>query len=286
MSEKSWAASPLHDVNQIDQILLTLEDSAPVSLIATFKMATCNSEDQAKTVLNQAELKDFDYIPVVSSESVVGVISRNDIQKPEGTVQQNMQPLHESILISADSSLLSFVAEVDVSPVRLVLKGRKIAGIVTISDIQKLAARPLLFMLITSVELLLAEWLRRNYPDDQIWLSRLSESRQEKINSKWKNLLENNLAVDRITTTDFCDKRDAYLKLNKFPPGDKKPTERGLKAIENLRDSIAHAGDYALTPKKAETVAETVRQAKEIIQTLQKELHLLSISRVSNSDLK
>ena len=286
MTNGCWAASPLHDVNHLSQTLLTLENSAPVALIATFNVATCNINDAAEAVLATSALKDFDYIPVVSAESIVGVVSRNEVENPKGPVRETMQSLHESILISADASLLSFVAEVDTSPVRLVLEGSKITGIVTISDIQKLATRPLLFMLITSVELLLAEWIRQKLPDETVWLGKLSEGRRSKIKAKWEKLQENNLAINHITTTDFCDKRDIFLRFGTFAEGKKSETKNQLKAIEQLRDSIAHAGDYALTPDNAKKVAETVRGAKEIITTLQAELEFSPAVQSFNLDSK
>jgi len=61
------------------------------------------------------------------------------------------------------------------------------------------------------------------------------------------------------------------LKLDAFPDN-KKLRERQLKDVEKLRDTVAHAGDYALTPENARKVAQTVREALEIITFLEKSL--------------
>ncbi len=61
------------------------------------------------------------------------------------------------------------------------------------------------------------------------------------------------------------------LKLGAFP-GQKNAVEKKLRAIESLRNSVAHAGDYALTPEKAKEVAQTVHWARELIHMIQAKL--------------
>lgn len=66
------------------------------------------------------------------------------------------------MLISADSGILTYIERADEHEhtCRLVLYGDRLEGIVTLSDLQKLAVRPALFMLVTHVELLMARWIR------------------------------------------------------------------------------------------------------------------------------
>lgn len=266
-SDSNWASKPLSE--DVTQILAALENGMPVTLIATSDLKTCKADDRVEEVLRDQELQDFDYIPVRDKTgSITGVLVHQEALYAEGFVKEVMQQIHPSFLISADESLLSFVAEADDTPFCLVVKGRKISGIVTLSDLQKLPVRPALFMLITSVELLLAEWLRKNYPNEQDWLCKISEGRRSKIEEKWNRLKKSNLAIDRISTTDFCDKREAVLKLKLFSISKNADKEK-LEAIEKLRDSVAHAGDYALTPENAKEIAQTVRWARELIHMLQ-----------------
>jgi hypothetical protein len=72
------------------------------------------------------------------------------------TAEGAMLPLDQSILITSGSSVLGYIEEAKESPCRLVLRNTQIAGIVTISDLQKLAVRPALFVLVTHLELLMA----------------------------------------------------------------------------------------------------------------------------------
>ena len=268
-SLSTWADTSIS--GRVSHLLSALESGITVSLIATFDLQTCAASDKVADVLNRRDLEPFDYIPVTDNQSIVGILVRQECKEGFDVVQEVMEKLHESILISADASLLSFVAEADRTPFCLVLQGRKITGLVTLSDLQKLPVRPMLFSLITCVELLLAEWLRQKYPNEQDWLAQLSEGRRKKVDEKWQGLQDNDMAIDRITTTEFGDKRDAALKLGAFPDS-KKLRECQLNAIEKLRNSVAHSGDYALTSENAKKVAQTVRDALEIITFLEESL--------------
>ncbi|MBD2075494.1 hypothetical protein H6F86_16645 [Phormidium sp. FACHB-592] len=265
-----WASNSIN--GDVTQILPALEEGIPITLITSFDLITCELDDPMEEVLSRSDLQGFDYIPVRDeSESVVGVLVHQDALKPNEPVRAVMRQLHPSMLISADASLLSFVAEVDQTPFCLVVRGREIAGIVTLSDLQKLPVRPVLFMLITSVELLLAEWLRQNYPNEEDWLCKVEPNRRPRIEKKWQDLQKSNMAIDRISTTDFRDKRDAALNLGAFS-GLENEAKRKLEAIGKLRNSVAHAGDYALTPTTAKDVAQTVRWARELIHMLQSQI--------------
>jgi hypothetical protein len=52
--------------------------------------------------------------------------------------------------------VLAYLEEADRHPCRLVMRGTRIAGIITILDIQQLPVRPALFLLVTHLELLMA----------------------------------------------------------------------------------------------------------------------------------
>lgn len=267
----SALTKPTSHHDHVEPVFSSLESGIPVSLIATFKPLTCDEDDLVSDVLSNPQLQDFDYIPVKASDSIVGVLIREAVQDSHLTAGQAMKPLHESMLIASEDGLLSFVREADSSPFRLVLQKLKINGIVTLSDLQKLAVRPVLFSLVTTIELLMAQWLRQNCADDEMWLSRLSDDRRQLVEDKWQKYQQRNMAIDRITTTEFGDKARAVLALGGFP-GSKKSLKKRLEAIRELRDSVAHAGDFALTTEEAQSVAQKVRWAEELIETLQRSL--------------
>lgn len=257
--------------HSVIQQILNLDFGIKVAAIATFNVKTCAIDDELVEVLENPDFQRFDYIPVAQQAQIVGLLHRDKVPQNrdhKALVKEYMEFLNESILISAEASLLSYLAIADTSPCCLVLQGRKITGIVTISDLQKLPVRPVLFTLVTTVELLLAEWLRHHCPSDQDWINSLKDNRRQKIEAQWSKLQKGNLAIDRITAAEFCDKRDACLKLGAFPHH-KNQIKDQLERIEKLRNSVAHAGDYAITLENAQKVSETIRFALALIHQLQ-----------------
>ena len=189
-----------------------------------------------------------------------------------------MDPLTDSNLMSADAGILAFVATADSSPCRLLVDGDRVDAIVTLSDLQKLPVRPAVFLLITHLELLMARFIRANWHDSSDWLSLLTDGRREQIERNWNELEKNELAIDKIAVTQFCDKRTIILGAGKLLPNNVtvKEAEKALKAIESLRNSIAHAGDYAATRENAMSMAQTTRLARKWIDWIRDRLDRLN----------
>lgn len=272
MTITPWASQPLD--GGVNQALSALEAGMHVALIATFDLKTCKVSDTVEEVLTCSELQAFDYIPVRDRDNIVGVLHRpcQGEKQTVGLVREAMQSLDESMLIPANASLLSFVEYADKIPYRLVTNGQQIIGIVTLSDLQKFAVRPVLFSLITAVELLLAEWVRQKYPDEKDWLATLSEGRSKLIEQRWLEWSPGNMAMDKLSVSEFCDKRELALDLGAF--SNKSAARKKLKYVEWLRHAVMHSGDYALSPENAQLIACTVRFARELIQMLQDSLEI------------
>ena len=73
--------------------------------------------------------------------------------------------------------------------------------------------------------------------------------------------------VDKLLFTQFADKAELLKHLN--PTGLHRPAlERQLKDVQNLRDSLAHANEYAASPDQAKHVCDLVRK----LVTMRREL--------------
>jgi CBS domain-containing protein len=263
--QRAWSSGAFD--GDTDRALTALESSMTVSLIATFDLLTCEFGDRLENVRARVDLQPFDHVPVREDGCIVGILNQREIPADAVLVRDAMTRLHESILISADASLLTFLEGADRHPCRLVLRGTRVEGIVTLSDIQKLAVRPVLFASVTQVELLLAHWIRVHATEAE-WIAKLSEKRRDDVEDKWTKYNRADLAIDRLACTEFCDKRCIALKLGAF--ASRGAAERNLKLIEQVRNSVAHAGDYALTADTAREVARMVRAARSVIQELRK----------------
>lgn len=277
LSRSGWARHPL--AVRFDDLVASLERGASVELIASCEpqLVYAAPSQLLDAILDDPAFAEFDSLPVRENDKVVGVLRRGELlaarprQGKAGvhpTVGDYMVALDESILISAETGLLTFIADADRWPCRLLIKGTRIIGIVTIADLQKLPVRPVLFVLVTYVELLILEVLRARFGGDDVWMGALNPDRRGRVENKWRKLRNGNLAIDKLTATEFGDKVDVLLRTVRFPDIPPGPARRELVWIEELRNSVTHAGDYALTPANARKTVETVRAARLWIDRL------------------
>jgi hypothetical protein len=174
--------------------------------------------------------------------------------------------LRGDLIISADAGILSYIEDADERPCRLVLSGSRLDGIVTLSDLQRLPVRPAIFLLITHLELLMSDWIREHSQSEQEWLELLKDGRPKEIEKQWKKLQVNDLAIDKLTATHFSDKYKLVVELGTFE--DTGRSENELYRIKELRNRVAHAGDYALTQETARETIEVVGLARKWIRLL------------------
>lgn len=220
-----------------------LETGLTVRHITTYALETCEADADVVEVLNDPRMQSFDCIPVRANGVIIGCVWRSSCRA--GRVSEYVQPLTESLLVSAYLPLTQFIPIIAETSHRLVLHGASIRGIVTWSDLQKLPVRLFAFSLITHLEMVMAQTIRARFTHDEEWLQMISPGRRQHIEEKRQALQRKNLEPPLIELTDFCDKRDILAK--RLKPGKQFLAE--LKAIEALRNTTAHAGSYAESPE-------------------------------------
>jgi hypothetical protein len=234
-------------------------------------------DEQLSVVCDRHRHDSFDHLPVISaspyrSESIVGVLHLGALQADGeciGTVCDRMEPLCEGHLIGADASILTFVRHADDSPFRLVVSGREITGLVSISDLQRLPVRAALFAMVTHLEMVMADAILRRLPHSDGWMSLLSNGRRKKVDEQIKKVKSGDTFVDPALSTQLCDKVTIVRKMG-GPVGsgawDAKLFQSDMKNIQELRDSLAHANDYATTRETARSLCQYVRAMDMWIQ--------------------
>jgi hypothetical protein len=271
-----WAADPLSD--RSIAAIEAIEKAITVDLIATFEpqLKCCAASDTIVSLLADSNYAPYDYLPVRSDDRIVGLLRLDKFRgapiDPGLTTDGAMCPLDQSILITSGSSVLRYIEEAEASQCRLVLRHTQIDGIVTISDLHKLAVRPALFTLVTHLELLMAAAIRarfRNRPEDD-WLVLLGD-RRERVEQEWQKLKAGGLEIDRIAATQFADKRKILVKSGLIQCS-RSRAEREFRSIEDLRNGLAHANNYASTRKSACKTIAAVSLARKWIAALQEVL--------------
>ncbi|MEO8953486.1 MAG: CBS domain-containing protein, partial [Ktedonobacteraceae bacterium] len=147
-----------------DTTMMGLETGLQVQHIATLEreLRTCSIDDSRDCValFADSQFEDFDQIPIRKEHSIVGVITKGC----EGSIQNCLHPLDESMLISAQEPLKQIIELMEWPPsYRLVLQGGSIRGIVTRSDLLKLPVRLFAFTCVTHLELLMIDATRMKY---------------------------------------------------------------------------------------------------------------------------
>jgi hypothetical protein len=269
MNKMGWGSDPL----SVDAAtaFASMEAYATVRLISTFEpnLIFCKEDDQVHKICECDRYRSFDYLPVKRGDRIIGLLSvanlGSNLCLGSDAVTKHMKKIDDRILISSEAGVLSFIEQAEEFPCRLVLSGMELDGIVTLADLQKLPVRPSIFFLITHLELLMTNLLRSRFKDDS-WLKFLQANRQHKIEDKWRMLKIDNMEIDRVLATEFCDKREAILKSG-FRLQDIAPNqaEKQLKEVEELRNHLAHAGDIASTKAKALQTVSGVRSARQWI---------------------
>lgn len=264
--------------------LSAYQESLPVKLIATARsdFQTCRMDEQLSVVCDRNRHDRFDYLPVISdrphrSASIVGVLPLGALQADGGSagaVCDHMEPLGEGHLIGADASILTFVRHADESPFRLVVSGREITGLVSISDLQRLPVRAALFAMVTHLEMVMADTIRHRLPHSDRWMSLLSEKRKKKVYEQMEQAKSGDTFVDPVLYTQFCDKVTIVRKMG--GPADSGAWDatlfqRDMNDFQALRDSIAHANDYA-------TTRDTARSLCRCVRAMDKWIHLFAES--------
>ncbi|MGH2389415.1 MAG: CBS domain-containing protein [Chloroflexota bacterium] len=246
--------------------LIGLDAGMHVGHITTQEPRTCAPNQEVVAVLSDPDLMDYDHIPVVQERLVVGVLVRTDPSET-GLVSARMQPLSDAMLVAANMPLLEFIPLLRAHAYRLVVVGSRINGIVTWSDLLKLPVRICIFTLITHLELVMISRIRALYPDDAQWMNLLSCGRRDKVDCKLNQLRKSRSNPSKIECTEFCDK---YTILAERYEAQYDRFMIELKAIQNLRDNIAHATSYVQGRSELTKFIDTLAATRTWISRFEK----------------
>ena len=251
--------------------------SLSVNLIATphDDLATCGPGELIAAVREQ--YSQYDYVPVRQGGDIIGLLHLADGERSaaadEESVEEHAKPLSDDHLIGADASIVQYTRDVRDRPFRFVVSGTGISGFVTWSDLQQLPARAALFSLITGLETAMSKWIERRFHSDEEWLALLSCSRRQGVRDRLAAAKGSNSEMKPVLYTEFCDKvtvlrRGGFSKATRSR-GDLKRT---LKRIQDLRDAVAHANNYASSFEAACEVCDNTKSIEDIWKIIDGEI--------------
>ena len=210
-----------------------------IRLIGTFEpdLVCAPAAANADAWLADAQ-PDFDQFPVREAGRTVGLLVRGSYAGQ--LVREAMLPLSEELIASADMPIVELIPRMKTLPYRLILRGDRIDGIVTQSDLLKLPVRVVVFGLLTHLETAMADLVTTHWPDGT-WAAQLSPGRQTKLLEKEAALRRRGMNPPRIELSEFADKRDLCKRL--IATG-RRRFDQELDGLRDLRDQLAHAATF------------------------------------------
>ncbi len=143
-----------------------LSEGLRVRHIASSTLMTCGSTDNTDEVLSRSSLADFDQIPIIDANRIVGILERKG---------RSPRALDDSLLVSADEQLAEFIFTLKHQPYRLVVDGTSIRGIVTWSDLLKRPVLLFAYSLISELELLMNAAIDVKFGESDKWVKELDK---------------------------------------------------------------------------------------------------------------
>jgi len=253
-----------------------LERGLQVAHITTAadQLRYCQHDEEIEAVLNRSDLLQFDQIPVQEQGVIIGLVRKLTVPfGAKGPARRHMQLLGESILVSADASLLEYILNDSLD--RLVIHGTKIHGLVTRSDLLKLPVTLLGFALVTHVEAVMLTLIRAIGVGEQIWLGYLEQGSRKDIRKRYKQLTEKRSDPDLLELTTFSNKHTILEHLaaeetyaSCLP--DRESISQ-LEEIRQLRNIIAHTGGKVDSPDSIQELIGLLRLTQNWIERWQTE---------------
>ena len=251
-------------------VLERLHCSLTVDMIMTrrARLQVCRPDETARAVMAR-NIHNFSFLPVVDeTRRILGLYQAErwfGKEPPQQLIGDDFELFSEELVIGADASIVDFVTRADQRPTRLVVSGVRVAGLVSLSDLQQLPVRAALFTLITCLEMAMAKRIEKEWhrDDPSGWLELLRDERQADILKAIDKAKKKDGFVSEIVLTHFSDKATIICKKG-LVPGSASQLECNFDAIRKLRNDIAHSNYYAETPNAARKVCAVARTILQI----------------------
>lgn len=230
-------------------------------------LETCGISDDAATIKQYMQLKDFDVMGVEDEGIVVGYVTKNDFNK-DGVCKDFYRTFSPAEMVSESTPLLQTLEILNESQRIFILEGNRVNKVVTLADLQKQPIRMLLFGLISLFEMQANRMIKEYLPDDA-WQHHLQMERVEKAKNLFTERKSRNEAIELCDCLQICDKRDVIIndpKLSKLLGIESKTKGKTFfKDLEKLRNNLAHSQDLNTT-NSWNDIFKLIKQTEEYLE--------------------
>jgi len=277
LSDRGWTTA--HHLQDFETTMAGLDSGLRVETIAVFPLKTCLPTERVDDVQERMEQEGIDHYPVCEGGHVVGVLDR-DTQSTEALAGDAMHLLSEDMLVAASDPISVLLPLLRAQPYRLVVLEGRIRGIVTRSDLIKLPVSLHAFAQVTHLEILMARLIEFHLCEPEQWMAHLSPGRRDKVLERTREHAASRLDPDPLEFTMFCDKRT----ILKEELGLDDEFDADMHEVENLRNTIAHAGDYGGSVAELQRFIDRLEKAKKWINDFSGRLADVRTNAMQQSD--
>lgn len=231
--EVSSAIRVRHVQTPIAQVLC-IDQAQPMDLVAALLAA-----------------KGFDEAPVTRDGAIVGLI-RPDRASSSLSAKDAMEPLGVGSFVGADAGIGSLLQWLTDRSSYLVLDGREISGLVTRADLNKQPVRTHFYLLLATVEMGLADAIRRAYRKQDRILSLLSEERARRVRARFEEERAADADSDLVAVLDFVD---VMTVSRKTPSIDSRITATSQVRLKTIAGKAARIRNHVMHPTRPGLVA-------------------------------
>ena len=191
------------DLVEHDEIAASIrvrQIQTPLSRLVGFQRT-----EAAAVVRKALQEHQFDSAPVLQDGQVRGYVLARELRKDSGTVEPHIRPISIGTLVTADTPLSALMPwMVDVGFL-YVIDGNSISGIVTPYDLNKQPGRTYFYLLVSALEIRLAECIRDHFRDQEIAVNKLGESRRRRMRRRLREQRGCDVVSDQVAAMDFVD---------------------------------------------------------------------------------
>jgi hypothetical protein len=232
-------------------------------------------EEQKNEIIEKAKENNYDFLPRGSKDSITGVFLVNEKEEPKRELNRDWLL---SISTTIPQLLNIFLEDVEKGhPGHFVIRGKKIEGLVTPSDLNRIPVRVYIFNLVAEIEFLMIETIERICDDTRSLIKYLSQEHQKNIEERLKVNERGNADVPAIHHFNFSDlimviqKDDTIREL--FDYKSKTQAKNSLGFIVKVRNRTVHqsrpmVGDVKTDVKKFHKIFEKIIRLKDKLNEL------------------
>jgi hypothetical protein len=202
-----------------------------------------HDKSAAEVRLFMAE-KDLEIVGIRRDGVMAGYVEQQDLQK--GNCSDHMNLFEEEQILPNASHLPEVIEVLHTWQYCFITILGSVGAVVTRNDLHKPAVRMWLFGMITIVEMFLVRMLEERYPEET-WRGHLSPARLKKAEILQEERKRRNNPAKLVDCLQFSDKAQILMKdpemMRDAGFESKNEGERGIKALESLRNNLAHSQD-------------------------------------------